>query len=439
MANTYNISRAILKECSDIVAPRNTPESGFPTWKLRELGFERYKGYIEPTQIDLTPLTILVGANNSGKTALAQGAQLLAGGLNPSDQDISEPLPLESNGICHGQEFRDLVSGRAVHGHLNVSATFMNREHGLSLGVAIRNVVSRDPSSQRQISYWNLRHKDHNIVLNREGLEEFSSYGVLVAGSEKPSQQVSWRGLLPQQPNDLDGWVKSAVDDLKKWAGGVRHLRCPRHFPEPPFPMPEGSPVDLGPHGERAPFALAANDKLRGLVDKWYRDVFGVAIDIKRTGGYFELRAKTVEADVSLTHSGRGLSHVLPVAVTALTAASSGPGVDIIEHPEAELHPAAHAHVADLLIGNLAGRTRPMIIETHSEMLLLRARRWIAESRLPSTDVVVYWVEIVPGRGSIARKITINKHGDMDNWPDGVFIEDYDEILAIRRANRAEA
>ena len=87
--------------------------------ELRNFGFARYKGYAEPTRIELAPLTILVGANNSGKTALAQAIRLLAGGLAPPDQSASEPLPLESGGIHHGLAFRDLVSGRAVHGRLS--------------------------------------------------------------------------------------------------------------------------------------------------------------------------------------------------------------------------------------------------------------------------------------------------------------------------------
>ena len=80
-----------------------------------------------------------------------------------------------------------------------------------------------------------------------------------------------------------------------------------------------------------------------------------------------------------------------------------------------------------------------MIVETHSEMVLLRARRRIAERRLPSTDVLVYRVDAEPGCGSIVRKIGIDDHGDMDYRPDGAFIEDYEEILAIRRANRSKA
>ena len=145
--------------------------------------------------------------------------------------------------------------------------------------------------------------------------------------------------------------------------------------------MVEHSPLVLGPNGRDAPLALAADDELREAIRDWYLRAFGVSMDVAAQGSYSELvvRAPTRDANVRLVQSGRGLSHVLPVVVMALTARKAGPGVDVIEHPEAELHPAAHADVAELLIDNLAGSKRPMIIETHSEMVLLRARRWIAE------------------------------------------------------------
>ena len=117
--------------------------------ELRKLSLERYKGYAEPTEVELAPLTILVGANNSGKTALAQAIRLLAGGLAPADQDVSEPLPLASGGIRHGLAFRDLVTGRAVHGRLHLSATFSNSGGELSLAATIGNVESPDRPSQR--------------------------------------------------------------------------------------------------------------------------------------------------------------------------------------------------------------------------------------------------------------------------------------------------
>ena len=210
-------------------------------------------------------------------------------------------------------------------------------------------------------------------------------------------------------------------------------------MPRSPFVTPENMPIVLGPGGVYAPLVLAANDELRESVRRWYRNAFGQTIDILAQGIYSELVAGAAghNANVRLMQSGRGLSHVLPVVVMALTASEAGPGVDVIEHPEAELHPAAHADVAELLLDNLTGPERPMVVETHSEMVLLRARRWVAEGRIPADHVLIYWVHVEPGSGSMLRKIRINATGELDSWPDGVFIEDYEEVLAIRRAARA--
>ena len=91
--------------------------------ELRRIGLERYKGYAQPAEMELAPLTILVGPNNSGKTALAQAIPLLAGGLAPSEGDPREPLPLRSCGIRHAETFEDLVTGRVVHGGWTVLCT----------------------------------------------------------------------------------------------------------------------------------------------------------------------------------------------------------------------------------------------------------------------------------------------------------------------------
>ena len=406
--------------------------------ELRKFGIECYKGYAEPAEVELAPLTILVGANNSGKTALAQAIQLLAGGLVSSRKDTPEPLPLESGGIHHGKTFEDLVTGRRVYGHLRLSATLTDNNSELSLSASVRNVVSPPRPAERQISDWSLRNDGHEVVVERQGFDEQSSYKVLVSGTAQDPRQIAWRGLIPRQPNNLANWVGAQVNAIRAWARGVRHLQCPRSLLESPFTVAEHSPLVLGPNGRDAPLALAADDELRKSVREWYRRAFGVSIDVVAQGSYSELvaRALAPDANVQLVQSGRGLSHVLPVVVTALTARKAGQGVDVIEHPEAELHPAAHADIAELLLDNLAGSERPMVIETHSEMVLLRARRWVAEGRLPAENLLVYWVHAEPGRGSILQKIKINESGDMDSWPDGVFIEDYEEILAIHRAAR---
>ena len=408
--------------------------------KLRGFSIERYKGYAELAEVELAPLTILVGSNNSGKTALAEAIQLLAGGLVPSEKDNAEPLPLESGGIRHGETFEDLLTGRTVHGRLSLSANFTQNSGALSLSATVQNVVVPSKASVRQIMKWSISSSSNSIKVERQDFDEGSPYLVSILGREQYSQQISWHGLIPNQSKDLPKWVAERADALKAWASGVRYLQCPRRIRPSPFALVEDSPRFLGPKGWDAPLALTADDELRERARAWYRMALGVDIDVVAHGNYFDMVASssTRFGSVPLVQSGQGLSHVLPVVVTALTAQHAGPGVDVIEHPEAELHPAAHAHITELMLDNLVGPARPLVVETHSDMVLLRARRWIAEGRLPPESVLVYWVHTEPRRGSFLRQIRIDESGEMDAWPEGVFIEDYEEIMAIRRAVRSE-
>ena len=79
------------------------------------------------------------------------------------------------------------------------------------------------------------------------------------------------------------------------------------------------------------------------------------------------------------------------------------------------------------------------MVETHAEMLLLRARRWVAEGRLSPEDVAIYWVDDLGGAGAQLRRIGVSGDGEVEHWPEGVFYEDYEEVLAIRRAVRDRA
>ena len=408
--------------------------------QFRRFGLKRYKGYAQRVDVDLAPLTILVGPNNSGKTALAQAIQLLAGGLSASDRYAREPLPLESGGLRHGRTFADLVTGRVVHGQLQLSMTLEGESGESSLSATVTNVVAPGRTPERQISDWRLQSNDREIVAERLGFDETSDYRISAPGESPHLRSITWRGLLPKHPCVLADWTGPPLDALETWAAGVRHLRCPRRLVQSPFRAAERAPANIGPDGRDAPLALAADDELRESVRDWYRKTFAVRIDLVAQGSYLDLVTGTPhrDDDVRIGQAGRGLSHVLPVVVTALSARRAGSGVDIIEHPEAELHPAAHADIAELLLENLAGSARPLVVETHSEMILLRTRRWVAEGRLPAGHVLVYWVHTEPGHGSLLEKIRIRENGEMETWPNGVFIEDYEEILSIRRAARGK-
>lgn len=134
---------------------------------------------------------------------------------------------------------------------------------------------------------------------------------------------------------------------------------------------------------------------------------------------------------------GIGISQVLPVVAGALSTRS---GILAIEQPELHLHPAVQVRLGDLFIESALGeRGNTLIIETHSEHLLLRIMRRMRETssgslpegKLPvkPDQVAVLFVER-DGLQTLIREMPLNEHGELVKaWPGGFFEEDLGEML----------
>ena len=80
----------------------------------------------------------------------------------------------------------------------------------------------------------------------------------------------------------------------------------------------------------------------------------------------------------SLSDIGFGVSQVLPV-VTMLMSAPEG-SIILLELPELHLHPNAQAGLADLLLDVAEKRNFQLIVESHSEHIVRRLQRRLAEA-----------------------------------------------------------
>lgn len=132
---------------------------------------------------------------------------------------------------------------------------------------------------------------------------------------------------------------------------------------------------------------------------------------------------------------GAGISQVVPVVVASLLPARAG--LVMIEQPEIHVHPALQVELGDLVIE--ASAERQLIIETHSEHLILRLLRRIRETNdgdLPETapafqpeKLSVLYVERRP-EGSFVRRLHVDSSGEfIERWPKGFFEERTGELF----------
>lgn len=75
--------------------------------RLLGVTLERFKSYYEPTSVELAPLTVVIGRNNSGKSSILQALLLLK-------QTLAHPrreVPLHFEGLVDALHLRELTSG----------------------------------------------------------------------------------------------------------------------------------------------------------------------------------------------------------------------------------------------------------------------------------------------------------------------------------------
>jgi predicted ATPase len=129
---------------------------------------------------------------------------------------------------------------------------------------------------------------------------------------------------------------------------------------------------------------------------------------------------------------GFGLSQVLPLIVQGLYAA---PGSWlVVEQPEIHLNPRLQARLGDLVVA-LNERSVGVILETHSDHLLLRLRRLLAQDEIEDDDFGLYFVDR-DGNKSRVREVSVDQTGyiDPERWPVDFFDDSLRESLALALA-----
>jgi hypothetical protein len=213
------------------------------------------------------------------------------------------------------------------------------------------------------------------------------------------------------------------------------------------YPVTGESPTGVGIRGENLLAVLFQDQKispkrrkyLLKKLNKWLQGHFGFVTDIKlealtKDRSVYALTGLDPHTGVrvNLSHVGFGVSQAAPIIVQGFLSPPNS--CLLIEQPEIHLHPAAQADLGDLFI-DIMNEGKQLFVETHSEHLILRLRRRIAEGTVKASDVQLLFVS--KGKdGSTIEPLSIDNMGQVENWPKGFFEEGYVESLRIAEAVR---
>jgi hypothetical protein len=383
---------------------------------------------------------------------------ILSGGLK---EEAEAPIDLFSGGVLHGSRYEDLIFERSAQ-PFDLGCEIGNENGTLRFVTTLRFVVER-----------------HALVVERFVLEtgdQKSSCTLLIAspdefaksnpkyrcirdGYEFAPAEAHFDGLFPDWvgcDEALAITLKGHRDRFRRAFTAPAYLGPFRSQGPDGLSLPAQNIRVLGPRGERAG-DMIADDTLRSggelarRVEKWFDDSMGgnrVILKHSERQPRLVVLDKERNIEVEMSETGAGFAQVLPVVVQTfarLLGRIQSPLL-ITEQPELHLHPAAHGAVADLFVSavNEATAAMPVIMlcETHSEQIITRIRRRIAEGKLQSDQVRIHSVAHKNSEEDgveAIREIKMDNAGTPDAWPIGVFDEAFQDLVELREAVREKA
>lgn len=397
---------------------------------IEKIKFKNYKLFKSLQELEIKPITILIGKNSSGKSAITKLFTLLEGSLKG---DFSSPISLVNGDVELGSEFKDLVYGRYDVGVLELGLEV----NGITLDVQIASgirvgdtpkIVFWNLNSEIELKYDNSTGKYINLKTGKKHECVFEGFN-LVSSSPEISEEFS---------------IKNKGFFLKtNYIGPYRFVPLDRTIK---YSLGRKKDKRLGIDGRDAyPFlvedALHNNSKILNKVDAWYKchfDDWGLEIDVNNSPNFeLELVKNYPELKINFNDVGQGMIQVLPLVLSSYIVDDSPNLIDVFEQPELHLHPAAHGDLAERFVDSVIDTNKSYVIETHSQNFVLRLRRLVADKTLDMNKLAIYYVDYDNEEGeSILKRINVDKNGDVDFWPSNIFNESLDEVLAIRKAQK---
>lgn len=441
---------------------------------IAEIQVAGFKSISDEQKIEIRPLTILAGANSSGKSSILQPLLLLKQTLEAS----YDPGPL----LLNGPNVK-FTSAEQLLSRIAKVQSFDSFQVGIRLNAG-DGFVSRF-------------RKEPKLAFRIEQMEISGAFGTFTLWPEMTSEQIVESGIIKafNNPEEIPGGPEGRpkIEGVRcflalVWRfnrtfrfeslpivqsrGAFKHVVLPspeltykqllgtvwermipeaihlpglRGNPERTYPVAAVGPSYPGTFekytasvisqwkDENADKLAKLNDDLKLL--KLASGVSAVAVDAVhieiQVGRLPDVPPTRPEDRVNIADVGVGVSQTLPILV-ALHAAKPGQLV-YIEQPETHLHPRAQFALAQILVA-AAKRGVRVVAETHSSILLLGVQTLVAEGKLEPDKVKLHWFQRERNGRTVVRTGELDEAGAFGDWP-----EDFDDVALQTQARYLDA
>lgn len=225
--------------------------------------------------------------------------------------------------------------------------------------------------------------------------------------------------MLQQTINELE-YIFSELDK------NTNYISSFRLHPDRTYYEQTKTDLKVGKFGERYTDQIVLWETKKS---KKYKELINKLNDIKLLndiktkrleGGRYELLVKPQENGqmCSLADVGFGISQFLPILVADFQLGDNS--FLYVSQPEIHLHPSVQANFTDYIINQINSTNKSYIIETHSEYLINRLRLGIVKEEIKEDNIKTYFFR---NNGETVENfpLYLTKDGQIKNAPEDFF------------------
>lgn len=431
---------------------------------ITHIRMKNFKSWKDSGDVKLAPLTGFFGTNSSGKSSLLQMLLLLKQTAERSDAEEAIFFG-DENSLVNLGDFREVIHGHRLGEHLEFELACKLTHSSSNYNIPREQTVNsfafnseirseQGKSIVEKLSYCS-SYKEREVVIYHQGSVFFPSSRP-DSDPERDQHKINLNTCYGKTSST--GVTSGGRGHLRKYSAAFEELfshvfylgptrKHPRRyyhwegdFPETPGQW-GGQTIDAllsARIDQRTTPYKGKNVAIEEQISAWLQKMeLAYAFEFARTGprddkNYeFRIQKGQKSIKVTLADIGYGVAQFLPVLVMSYYVPIGS--TLILEEPGTHLHPKAQADIADLLIEVINERNLQILVESHSEHLLTRLQRRIAEEKISSDQTALYFCKNENG-SSECITLDLDELGNIKNWPKNFFGNEMGDLVAMTKA-----
>ncbi|SDO39021.1 AAA domain-containing protein, putative AbiEii toxin, Type IV TA system [Lutimaribacter pacificus] len=443
-----------------------------------DLSLKDFRGFHNQGYVPVRPITILVGENSAGKTSFLAGMKYVQDFLSNRAEPSFNSDPFQLGTFDQISHFRGGRGGRASQFSISLRqnmqmrksrSTDLSGNYSVELKLFFNSVDSHAAVVKASISTGRagleasivsdgiqIAHVGENNerhVLDEPSFApvvakvEFARYWPFLIRDLKFRLRHRTEGqsdFLSSIENEISMLSDLAESLVRRTRGVIEATSAIRTRPQRTYTP--GTEREDG-EGSHVPYEIAKRYRARGQNKDEWSSIRGTIEDFGKQSGMFkeisvksfgqtasdpfQLQFSSGGPKMNLVDLGYGASQVLPILYSIATGQRGG--YFLVQQPEVHLHPQAQAALGQFIVDSQQRTGLQFVLETHSDFIVDRVRRAIANKQLRQEDVSILFFE----RDRLENKITeieLDELGEPVNPPEtyrSFFIGEQMKILGL--------